>query len=78
MASKGGKLEDKQKEEDEKKRKLKSKLESFNTGVIHAETNRMQVMRHKTSHLGPMENISLKEVERLRLEQDAQLKKIEI
>ena len=37
----------------------------------------MQVMRHKASHLGPMENLTLEDVERLRQEQERNLRELE-
>ena len=57
--------------------KLRGDLEGAGTFVIAASPQKMQVMRHQASQLASLKNIDIKEIERLRHENELRLKYLE-
>lgn len=57
--------------------KLRDDLEGAGTFVIAASPQKMQVMRHQASQLASLKNIDIKEIERLRHENELRLKYLE-
>ena len=79
LAMTGQSYNEKSKEEIdlEDRAKLRGELEGAGTFVIAASPQKLQVMRHQASQLASLKNIDIKEIERLRQENEERLKYLE-